>query len=512
MIGPDSDVKSMTQSRLFERISNQMTTFIRIIVALGLLLASDIATAQSETPQRIDLGTRRELFVDHFLIERLEGAELKLQPLQPTLPSSEPAMGGHYATVLRDGNLFRQYCRFDRDKDAHWRNGWEEYHLGEMTLYADSKDGVHWNRPNLDLFQEARFPEGNVVVAGEMLVNHNFTPMIDARPGVPAAERYKALGGLHYPPKNWGYWPEPDSRAKLREKYGSAGLYAYVSADGIRWKRLMEKAVIPEDWGSFDSQNVSFWSEAEGQYVCYFRVMDSGYRAVARTTSEDFLQWSKPVLMKGRLEKEHLYTSGTHPYLRAPHIYIAPATRFLPGEDPNTRVILMTTRAGSDTYDRTFGQQQWLADPAVGNRTNYIAYTNGALTGPRELSFYCLGTRYTIRMDGFGSICAREEVGQVVTKPFTFDGAWLSLNYRTRDSGELRVEVQTAEGQPIDGLTLDDCKPLSGDEIDGAVQWRSDKGLNSLAGRQVRLRIALKDADLYALRFVADRMISANPK
>ena len=136
-----------------------MAAFTRIIVALGLLLASDITTARGEIPQSIDLGTRRELFVDHFLVERLEAAEFKQQPLQSTPPSGEPAMGGHYATVLRDGNLFRQYCRFDRDKDAHWRNGWEEYHLGELTLYADSKDGVHWNRPNLGLFQEPRFPE-----------------------------------------------------------------------------------------------------------------------------------------------------------------------------------------------------------------------------------------------------------------------------------------------------------------------------------------------------------------
>src|SRR5437867_2343833 len=49
--------------------------------------------------------------------------------------------------------------------------------------------------------------------------------------------------------------------------------------------------------------------------------------------SDDFVHWSKVVPMDpGAAPLEHLYTSQTHPYFRAPHIYIAFPRRFLPGQ------------------------------------------------------------------------------------------------------------------------------------------------------------------------------------
>ena len=35
-----------------------------------------------------------------------------------------------------------------------------------------------------------------VVLAGAAPLSHNFSPLLDTRPGVPADERYKALGGM----------------------------------------------------------------------------------------------------------------------------------------------------------------------------------------------------------------------------------------------------------------------------------------------------------------------------
>ena len=42
---------------------------------------------------------------------------------------------------------------------------------------------------------------------------------------------------------------------------------------------------------------------------------------------------------------------------------------------------------------------------------------------------------------------------------------------------------------------------LPPDEIDRAVRWRSGTNVGKLAGRTVRLRFVMKDADLFALRF-----------
>ncbi len=473
-------------------------------VLLGLSMASP-ASKQAESSEPINIESRRELFVDRLLVDRMENARFTLHPLVPAKDRRSGLRGElHYGTVLMDGDLFRWYGRQYSVPGIHWRkDGWGQYHLTEITVYAQSRDGVAWEEPELGIYKVEGWPKGNITLAGEFLVNHNFTPFIDARPGVPVGERYKGIGGERYPAVGWPGFKAPLTREHLREKYGPAGLYAYVSPDGLHWKKLRKEAIISETQGSFDSQNVAFWSVVEGRYVCYFRLFEKGCRAVGRSTSPDFLSWSKPVVMKGRLEKEQLYTNGTHAYFRAPHIYVCPATRLLlDDKKSNTRVILMTSRAGSDTYDRTFGQGNFLADPASGNRTNYIAWTNGAQTGPGELSFYsCLGQRYTLRLDGFGSIHADRSGGAVLTKPLTFKGKELELNFAAGAGGEMRVEIQDAAGKPLPGFGLDDCQQLVGDQIEQVVKWSGGSDLSKLAGKAVRLRFALRDADLYSIRF-----------
>ena len=62
--------------------------------------------------------------------------------------------------------------------------------------------------------------------------------------------------------------------------------------------------------------------------------------------------------------------------------------------------------------------------------------------------------------------------------------------------------VATSEdGKPIPGFAVDDCLEIIGDEITRTVAWKNGEDLSSLAGRPVRLRFVMHDADLYALRF-----------
>ncbi len=68
-------------------------------------------------------------------------------------------------------------------------------------------------------------------------------------------------------------------------------------------------------------------------------------------------------------------------------------------------------------------------------------------------------------------------------------------------AGSVQVELQDAAGKPMPGFTLADMPPLYGDELDAAVAWKSGGDVSSLAGKPVRLRFVLKDADVYALRF-----------
>jgi hypothetical protein len=131
--------------------------------------------------------------------------------------------------------------------------------------------------------------------------------------------------------------------------------------------------------------------------------------------------------------------------------------------------------------------------------------------GPDELSLYAtegywhnrggILRRYTLRLDGFVSIRASMAGGEFLSRPLTFTGSRLSLNFATSAAGGIRVELQTPDGKPHEGFALDDCPPVFGDAIDRPVTWKNGPDVAPLAGKPVRLRIELKDADLYSFRF-----------
>ena len=106
-----------------------------------------------------------------------------------------------------------------------------------------------------------------------------------------------------------------------------------------------------------------------------------------------------------------------------------------------------------------------------------------------------------MRTDGFVSAYAPFGGGEVLTKPLTFAGSELVLNYSTSAAGSLRVEVQDAEGRAIEGRTLADCTEIFGDEIERVVSWSGGSDVSDQAGKPVRLRLALEEAHVYSLRF-----------
>ncbi|MGD9146760.1 MAG: hypothetical protein PVI80_14440, partial [Anaerolineae bacterium] len=120
-----------------------------------------------------------------------------------------------------------------------------------------------------------------------------------------------------------------------------------------------------------------------------------------------------------------------------------------------------------------------------------------------EMSIYHApgGQRYTLRTDGFASLNAGYAGGEMVTRVLRFSGRQLVLNYSTSAAGSVRVEVQSPDGQAVPRYSLPDCRPLVGDEIEGLVRWRHGAGVGDLAGKPVRLRFVLQDADLYSIQF-----------
>ena len=435
---------------------------------------SSASATDQVAPAVPDIGPRRELFVDRFLIDRMDNVSLKLHEPQLAPAMSEPADNLEYGTVIKDGDVFRLYTRDGRgaklDGDAM-----------EVTRYCESRDGILWTKPKLGLYEVDGSKENNVILHDPPFC-HNFSPFLDHRPGIPAEERFKALAGTV-----------------------KSSLVAFVSGDGIRWRKLRPEPVIryTKEY-AFDSQNVSFWSESERRYVCYFRhFLDNTLRSVCRTTSPDFLSWSEPVPLRPNFPGEHLYTTLTHPYFRAPHLYIALPTRFHPDRGESTDILFMTAR-GDSPYDRTF-REAFIRpglDPARwGNRSNYAAL-NVVPTSPTEMSIYTTPfRRFVLRTDGFASVHAGADAGEMVTHALRFSGRELMINYSTSAGGTVRVELQDAEGKSLPGFALAECRNLVGDTIEQTVMWTDTSDVSSVAGETVRLRFVMEDADLYSFQF-----------
>ena len=172
----------------------------------------------------------------------------------------------------------------------------------------------------------------------------------------------------------------------------------------------------------------------------------------------------------------------------------------------------MTSRAGTTRYD--FALRESFIRPGIGinnwtTRTNYPV-CGVVQTGPEEMSLYVHRNygqetahleRMTLRLDGFTSLHAPYQGGEMLTHPLKFSGSRLEINYSTSAAGSLRVEIQEPKGQPITGFSLDECPEILGDEILRIVSWRGGSDVSSLAGKAVRLRFVMKDADLYSIRF-----------
>lgn len=476
------------------------------LAAVGSLRCPCLIKADDDAGSAvIDIGSRRELFVDGRLIDRLNGMRLNLSPPRPAgiaLKYDQPWEGefSFVPTIIKDGGKYHMYYR----AFPPWK---KNEPLVESTCYAVSDDGIHWTKPNLGLIELLGSKKNNAIFKGS-----GFRPFLDARPGIPVDERFKAL------------MPPPRLNTEL-------GVSAYASSDGVDWRRLRKKAVY-----SGDVTGSLFWNPTERRYVQYARDKGKRIRTIARATSPDFFTWSEFVKVEFTSAQptveEQFYANATQPYFRAPHIVIGLAARFmanrrvLSGEQLKAihrhelggggkgiaDTVLMTSRADSGRFDRTFleafvrpspGDHNWVS------RTNYPG-TGIVPTGSGEMSIYVNRhygqptnhvERLTMRTDGFASIRAPYRGGEMVTKPLIFEGNRLAINYGTSAAGNLQVEIQDESGNALPGFSLEECPQIIGDRIEQTVNWKTGKNVRALAGKPVRLRFVMRDADLYSLRF-----------
>jgi hypothetical protein len=506
-------------------------------VSLALFVAGvSVEAAAAKTDQVLDLGSRRELFVDEFLIERNADLELKLHssiPKEIVMLRDAPweGSGSGFETLFRDGNIIRMYYIGAELTNADGTTFQYEPVSGNRrqtyACYAESKDGIHWTKPVLGLFEFNGSKQNNIIWSQPRM--DNFTPFKDPNPACRPGEEYKAVG------------------------VGVGGLLAFKSSDGIQWSNLGDKPIITR--GKFDTQNNAFWDPVRKHYWCYVRDFHdregaptnetrTGIRDVLVSTSTDFITWSEP----RRIEypgspDEALYTNVIAPYYRAPQIFLGFPLRYsdrkfsraamaaLPDPEHRQRRMKFSPRYGTVVTDSLFMTSRdgrtyfrWNESfhrPGPQRRDNWVygdcVQSLGFLETPAEdptaepeLSLYVHENhwkgpnrlrRHTIRLDGFVSLHARQKPGEFVSKLLAFSGRNLTLNFATSAAGSIRVELQGADDRPLPGFSLAECDELFGDTVDRTVTWADRADVGAFAGKPVRLRMVLCDADLYSLKF-----------
>jgi hypothetical protein len=273
--------------------------------------------------------------------------------------------------------------------------------------------------------------------------------------------------------------------------------------------------------GAFDSLNLAFWDAPQNRYTCYSRIFANKVRAVQSAGSADFLAWGEgtPNRYATGVPLEHFYTSATLPCPGAEHLLLAFPKRFLTARKkiathPTPGVsdaVFMSSRDGV-TWDRPFLEAWLRPGPDEKNWTdrNNMPAWGIVESAPGEWSMYVSEhyrwpdnrlRRLVLPRHRLAAMHAGARGGEFTTRPFTFQGSRLVLNYATSAAGSVQVELQDANGRPLPGYTAADMSPLYGDELEATAQWKRGADLAAMRGQTIRLRFMLKDADLFALRF-----------
>ncbi len=468
-----------------------------------MLQSLSTLSAAGESSAPFDIGSRLELFVDGALVDRLDGdIQLRLNrpvPREAVLELEKPWEGSIiYFTVFEDDGIVRLYYSARPPLRGQ-----------QVACVAESRDGIHFVRPELGIYEDYYGDPGNNVVWHGGPAGHHFTPFIDTNPATPDDQRYKGLA----------------------RRSGGAGFGAYYSPDGLRWE-VAPEAIFSSS--PSDSQNVAFWDPLREMYVAYARefveIDGRRHRTIRRAYSKDFFDgWTETGAITYADDRaENLYTNGILPYFRAPHIYIGLAGRFVVGrhkveghpEGGMGEGALIASRDGMHfhRWEDAFIRPGTDAE-AWGDRNHFPAF-GMVQTSPEEISVYwnehyrydsARVRRGTLRTDGFVSVSAGAGGGELLTQPFVFSGDRLLVNYETSASGSIEVVLTDEDG--VDITEFSTGSTLYGNEIEQVVVWRGNGDVGRLAGQPVRLRVRMKDADFYSFRFdtaeaIRDRLMS----
>ena len=501
-------------------MNSSPTRTIRLAAILSLGLVASFSAAADDP---IVLDSHKQLFLDDYLIASMTRVKRTVELAQkfsgnPVLwptESWEPPMAILYGSVIRDGGKFKMW-----------------YKSGLGVAYAESDDGIKWNKPRLDLTlvggerSNILFLKKSPTEGSEAFPYHHeiFGVHRDEREPDPA-RRYK-MGFLDI---HWKY-DGPDGLPWRKNQ--RRGMGVATSPDGIHWTLI-------DNWATsaiVDGATHWMFDPVREKYVLYGRTLNivpevvaawqtNGWfkqwfsgRAVARIESTDFIKWdftkpgTAPVVMTADLQDKpitEIYSMKVFPY---EGIYIGLVQVFHATPDDSTLDVQLAVSRDTVQFTRVADRRRFLTLGAIGSwdRFNISLANNDPIVAGDELRFYYSGRMYrhtpyagpdkgeeksgigfaTIKRDRFVALEASFDSGEIVTRPIQMKGTALHLNSKA-DFGEIVIDLLDANGK-----LLARSNAVQRDGLDIPVEWTEP--LKSIL-EPTQLRIKLKNARLFAL-------------
>lgn len=462
-------------------------------------------------------SSRLLFFDDQFLngstnITRVVNPPIK-HPNNPVLKREHPWEGFRvqvYGTMIYDPDidLFKAWYMNIPATAAEKIVVQGQRRPGHATLlsYATSADGIHWEKPVLNLVDFEGSTRNNMI-APDLYNPEGFSVLYE--PQDPNSDRrYKAF--------YWDHGRGPLMMWEGQEIYGEGeddGMHVAFSPDGVHWTPYEGNPVMK--LGS-DTGQVVLYDPALRQYVAFGR-FGAGGRKVARTTSEDFIHWAEPELVLEPDERDgpntQFYGISVDFYQG---MYIGVLWMFWIDDgsvgridfqlchsrdgiawtrDPDRRVFLSNGPKGAwDQGDMRAACRSVILEHRV------LFYYAGSKArhgegGPKRIGMD-IGLA-TLRRDGWVSLDAGDEPGTVTTTPFVYEGGLVHVNADAA-VGTLSAEFVAINGDPIgQGKTINE---MTGDFLDGVLPFQPE-ALSSLRGQTVCLKLTLTKAKLYSIWF-----------
>lgn len=451
----------------------------------------------------VHVGCRKHLFIDDELIEETENVKLQVNKPFKTgercIVAEYPWEGhriGGYNSVMEDHGIFKMWY------------GSIDNHGHRWLCYAVSKDGIHWEKPMLNIVAYGKLSKTNILFP---LRPRPFEPgcvFKDTKPNCPDDEKYKMV---------CRYAPEGEE----------LGTLVFASPDGLHWRQLGEGPSFRDS----DTGNICFWDESIGRYVAYVRVWDP-MRKVGRCEFTDITNWGKEKVVFSYDELDppdmDFYNSAAVKYPYADKVYLMfPSAYYHYPEPPKGKysndglldIRFAVSRDG--VFWKRLDREAFIPLGVKGEWDDSALYmTTGILRSGNQLFMYYSGydfthgaynvkrdkfkgviSRVTTRLDGFVSLNSDYVGGRIVTVPIIFDGDHLELNVETGVAGEVRVEVLDVYKNSISGYSLADADVIQGNFTMKVVTWRGNPDVSELAGKPIRLHFSIRDAKLYAFQF-----------